>query len=39
MNKVRLAFFLLLSLAIIAALVWGIYQGHPQDMRMEASTL
>lgn len=39
MNRARLAFFLLLSLAIVASLVWGIYQGHPQDIRMEASTL
>jgi hypothetical protein len=39
MSKPKLIFFILLTLAIAASLVWGILEGHPQDIRMEASSL
>jgi len=39
MSKIRLTIFILLSALVLVSLVWGIYQGHPQDIQMEASTL
>jgi hypothetical protein len=39
MSKIRLTIFVLLSVVILASLIWGIHIGHPQDIRMEASTL
>jgi hypothetical protein len=39
MSKIRLAIFILLSVVVLASLIWGIHIGHPQDIQMEASTL
>jgi hypothetical protein len=39
MSKIRLTIFILLSVAILASLIWGLHLGHPQDIQMEASTL
>jgi len=39
MSKIRLTIFVLLSVVLLASLIWGIHLGHPQDIQVEASTL
>ena len=38
-NKRKLTFYIIMTVMLLASLLYGIFVGDPQDMRIEASGL